>query len=152
MARIDTEIRVTIKTLAQKGCSKAEIARLLQLPESNVRYHLRRTAEGAVDRRCLRSRKAATFSEAIDHWMSLQGEQPLNVAMLHAWLVAEHDYSGSLRSVQRYIGETYSRPPRRARRRIETPPGAQAQIDWAIFPRMIVAGTRTELSALHLTL
>ena len=27
MARIDKEIRVTIKTLAQKGCSKAEIAR-----------------------------------------------------------------------------------------------------------------------------
>ena len=56
MARIDREIRVTIKTLAQKGCSKAEIARLLQLPESNVRYHLKRMAEGAVDRRCLRSR------------------------------------------------------------------------------------------------
>ena len=152
MARIDREIRVTIKTLAQKGCSKAEIARLLQLPESNVRYHLKRVADGAVDRRCLRSRRAAALSESIDHWMSLQREQPLNIAALHGWLVAEHDYAGSLRSVQRYVGDAYARPPRRARRRIETPPGAQAQVDWAIFPRMIVAGTRIELSALHLTL
>ncbi len=108
MARIDKEIRVTIKTLAQKGCSKAEIARLLQLPESNVRYHLRRMAEGAVDRRCLRSRRAAALSEAIDHWMSLQREQSLNVAALHGWLVAEHDYAGSLRSVQLYVGEAYA--------------------------------------------
>lgn len=103
---------MTIKTLAQKGCSKAEIARLLQLPEANVRYHLKRMAEGAVDHRCLRSRKAARWSEAIDHWMSLQQHAPLNVAALHAWLVAEHDYAGSLRSVQRYVGEAYARPPR----------------------------------------
>ena len=143
---------MTIKTLAQKGCSKAEIARLLQMPEANVRYHLKRLADGAVDRRCLRSRKAAVLSEAIDHWMSLQQEQPLNVAALHAWLISEHDYAGSLRSVQRYVGEAYARPPRRARRRIETPPGAQAQVDWAIFPRMIVAGTRIDLNAFHLTL
>ena len=30
----------------------------------------------------------------------------------------------------------------RARRRVETPPGAQAQADWATYPRVIVAGGR----------
>jgi hypothetical protein len=86
---------LTIKTLAQKGCTKAEIGRLLQLPEATVRYHLKRMAEGAVDRRCLRSRKAAALSEAIDHWMSSQQDRPLNVAALHGWLIAEQVLAAS---------------------------------------------------------
>jgi predicted transcriptional regulator len=37
---------MTIKVLAEKGCSKAEMARLLGLPESNIRYHLKRLSGG----------------------------------------------------------------------------------------------------------
>ena len=40
MAGIDVEIRMTIKTLAERGTSSAAIGCLLGLPESNVRYHL----------------------------------------------------------------------------------------------------------------
>jgi transposase len=67
-------------------------------------------------------------------------------------LVAEHDYRGSLRSVQRFVRESYAPPPRRARRRVETPPGAQAQADWATYPRVIVAGEAVTLHAFDLVL
>ncbi|MBK7250688.1 MAG: IS21 family transposase [Gammaproteobacteria bacterium] len=77
---------------------------------------------------------------------------PVNVAALHDWLVAEHGYPGSLRSVQRFVGDVYPRPPRRARRRVETPPGAQAQVDWAQFPGLIVAGREQTLHAFHMVL
>ena len=152
MAGIDQEIRMTIKTLAERGTSCAEIGRLLHLPESNVRYHLGRIQRGAVDGRATRPRRAQVVAQAIEHWMSQQAHAPSNLAALHDWLVAEHDYPGSLRSVQRFVAERYGAPPRRARRRVETPPGAQAQLDWAIFPGVSVGGERRELSALLLSL
>ena len=151
MAGIDTEIRMTIKVLAEKGTSKAEMSRLLGIPESNIRYHLKRIQSGAPDRRSLRPRKARLVGEAIAHWMG-EREASVNLADLHAWLVSEHDYAGSLRSVERYVRDEFPAPAKRARRRVETPPGAQAQADWAVFPRMSVGGDLVELNAFHMVL
>jgi transposase len=147
----DLELRMTIKTLAAKGQSKRSIARQLSLCEGTVRYHLRRMAAGAIDRRSRQAHAAASHREAITHWMQ-QHEGTTNLAALHEWLIAEHDYAGSLRSVQRYVSSVYPPPPRRARRRVETPPGAQAQADWAEFPRVVVGGELRELQAFHLLL
>ena len=150
MAITDLEIRMIIKTLAAKGVPKRAIARQLDLNEGTVRYHLARLAAGARDGRAEQPRRAGAVAEAIAHWMAHHGQA--NVAALHAWLVAEHDYPGSLRSVQRFVADRYPPPPRRARRRVETPPGAQAQVDWAQFPRMVIAGELVTLHAFHLVL
>ena len=126
MAITDLELRMTIKTLAAKGQSNRAIARQLELCEGTVRYHLRRIGTGAIDGRSRQRRLAESYREAIDHWIAGHGELS-NLAALHEWLTAEHDYTGSLRSVQRFVRDAYPSPPRRARRRVETPPGAQAQ-------------------------
>jgi len=151
VAITDLELRMTIKTLAAKGQSQRAIARQLDLCEGTVRYHLRRIAAGAVDGRSRQRRRAETCRDAIEHWVAGHGDLA-NLAALHDWLVAEHDYGGSLRSVQRYVREVYPLPPMRARRRVETPPGAQAQADWATYPRVIVAGEAVTLHAFHLVL
>lgn len=151
MAISDLELRMTIKTLAAKGQSKRAIARQLDLCEGTVRYHLRRMAEGARDGRSRQPHAASRYRDAIDHWMQQQ-DGAANLAALHDWLIAEHDYTGSLRSVQRFVSAAYPPPPRRARRRVETPPGAQAQADWAEFPRVVVGGELRELQAFHLLL
>ncbi|WP_414476504.1 hypothetical protein [Microvirga sp. M2] len=67
-------------------------------------------------------------------------------------MCGEYGYTGSLRSVQRYWRHAYPAPVIRARRRVETPPGAQAQVDWAHFPGIIIAGIPTDLLALHMVL
>lgn len=144
---------MTIKALAQRGSCNRELARLLGVTEGAVRYHRRRQAEGALDGRSAQQPMAGRFRGAIDAWLEAGGEEtPANVAELHAWLVAEHDYPGTLRSVQRYVRRAFPAPPRRARRRVETPPGAQAQADWAHFPGVRVGGALVDLVAFVLTL
>ncbi len=54
--------------------------------------------------------------------------------------------------MQRYVAEHYPAPPRLARRRVETPPGAQAQVDWGTFPRVSVGGERITLHTFHMVL
>jgi transposase len=109
-------------------------------------------ALGKVDGRTLQTPKAQAFAEAIEHWLTSHDGEGVNLAALHAWLLAEHGYSGSLRSVQRYWAKAYPAPAIRARRRVETPPGAQAQADWAHFPRVVVGGEAVDLLAFRMAL
>lgn len=144
---------MTIKTLDRKGVSKRGIARQLQMSEGNVRYHLRRMAVGARDGRSRQRHKAADWAEPIAYWLSLCApDEARNLADLYDWLVAEHDFSGSLRGLQRFVAAHYPPPRKRARRRVETPPGAQAQVDWGTYPNMLVAGESVTLQAFHMTL
>jgi transposase len=147
----DPEVKMTIKTLARKGVARREIARQLELNEATVRYHLRRMANGTEDGRSRQRRLAADFDAWIENWRESMGSVA-NSTALHEWLVTECGYPGSLRSLQRYLAERYPAPKLRTRRRVETPPGAQAQIDWAHFPGVPVAGTTANLSAFVLTL
>ena len=148
MARLSREDRMTIEALSRRGQSNRELARLLGVTEGAVRYHRRRHAEAAVDGRGGQSQLAAGYHEAITAWLEAAEEvTPSNAAALHAWLVAEHDYPGSLRSLQRYVRRAFPAPARRARRRVETPPGAQVQADWAVFPQVWLGGTRRTLLA-----
>jgi transposase len=138
--KLNQEARMTIRTLAGR-MSQREIAKTLGVTEGAVRYHLRRAAEGSVDGRSRQPFKAASYGEAIDHYLEIVGDDgPINLADLHDWLVAEHDYRGSLRSLQRYFRRHYPKPRVRARRRVETPPGAQAQVDWAVWPEVRIGG------------
>ena len=152
MGRLDPEARMAIKALAERGTTRSEIARLLGVTEGAVRHHLRRMAAGAADGRSLQPQRAESQAEAIEHWRSQQGEGGVNLAALHGWLRREHGYEGSLRSVQRYWRRAYPAPAVRARRRVETPAGAQAQVDWAHFPGLLVGGEVVDLVALHMVL
>jgi transposase len=154
MARkLSLEDRMTIVGLLRRGWSRCAIARTLGVTEGAVRYHSRREESGAVDGRSRQEHLAACHAEVIAEWLrSRVDSAPLNLAVLHEHLVAEHGYQGSLRSVERYYRAHYPAPARRARRRVETPPGAQAQADWAEFPGVISAGVRRTLHAFALQL
>lgn len=153
MARLSREDRMTIQSLAHHGQSNRAVARLLGVSEGAVRYHRRRQAEGASDGRGEQAFVAEGYHAAIVDWLeACEQSTPTNVAALHAWLVAEHEYPGSLRSVQRYVRRRFPAPAKRARRRIETPPGAQGQADWAVFPNVWLGGQQRTLLAFVLQL
>ena len=143
---------MTIEVLHERGMSNRAIARQLGVHENAVRYRLARQAAQARDRRADKVSSVAPFSEAIAHWMGAAASSGLNGLALYEWLVAEHGYASSYKAVQRFVRAHYPQPRLRARRRVETPPGAQAQADWAEYPGIALGGERVDLSAFHLVL
>jgi transposase len=152
--RLRKEEVMTIEVLAERGVPRRAIARTLGVAESSVRYRLSRAASGAVDGRSRQTSAAAPWSEAIAVWMAERESagQGRNLAALHAWLAAEHGFTPSLRSLQRYVDRHYPPPKLRARRRVETPPGAQGQVDWSTWPQVPLRSGPEPLFALHLVL
>lgn len=152
MTKLSAEEVMTIKVLTGRVSNRA-LATQLGVCEGTVRYHQRRQARDAADGRQRQLPKAAALRPAIDAWLEAQAlAAPDNVAALYDWLVAEHGYTGSLRGVQRYVGKAFPAPTIRARRRVETPPGAQAQADWGHFPRVWIDGLQRDLLAFVLQL
>jgi transposase len=137
VAKLSKEHIVTIKVLRERGERNCSIARTLGVTEGTVRYHLGRSRDGAKDgRHKVFLIDKLDLGEAVNRWWQdeetrLDGERPPNVDALHGWLIAEHRYQGSYKSVRRYVRSRYPAPKRRPFRRVETPPGAQVQSDWA---------------------
>ena len=147
------DIMSTIKTMRSRGASSSEISGYVKLSPGTVRHHVRRLESGATDGRRRSRSKAMAHSEAISHWRESCGEMgSYNLVALHAFLVREHGYDGSLRSVQRYWRRKHGEAKVRSFRRFETPAGVQAQVDWAEFRGVEVGGELVTLYALHVVL
>lgn len=160
MARqLSPEEIVTLFVLKDKGQSNVQIAQTLGVSEGTVRYHVR-TAEKPDGRRN-KPHKAQPLADAIAFWLAsnipdgdglLLTQRPANLHALHDWLVAEYDYQGSYRSVLRFVRAHYPKPRLRPFRRVETPPAAQAQVDWGEFDRLDIGLGPQKLYAFVLVL
>ncbi|HHH31303.1 MAG TPA: IS21 family transposase, partial [Polyangiaceae bacterium] len=120
--------------------------------EKAVRYRLARLRSGTRDGRADKPFRAEAVASVIAQWMASHEGAGVNLQSLHELLVSDYGYTGSYKSVQRYVRAHFPRPKRRARRRVETPPGAQGQVDWGEFPRVRVGGEACSLHAFHLVL
>jgi hypothetical protein len=91
-----------------------------------------------VDSRKGKAHAALEHAEIIEAWAARQAGagRPINARDLYDHLVEVHGYGCSYKSVLRYVRARFGQPPIRTYRRVETPPGAQAQTDWGEFPRM----------------
>jgi transposase len=145
---------VTMEVLRSKGVAKRAIARTLAVTEGTVRYHLRRRATGAVDGRGAKPFKATAVAAVIAGWVRARADapRPLNVKELYEHLIHERAYEGSYQSVRRYVRASYGPPRIRTYRRVETPPGAQAQTDWAEYPRVDIGAGPEALHAFVMVL
>ena len=153
--KLSLEASMTIIELLRRGWSRVAIAKSLGVTEGSVRYHDRRRQEGKTDGRVGRQQhQLAALSTEVEAWLSAEPSrrERLNLGALHEFLVVEHGYTGSLRSVQRYFRVHYASPRLRARRRVETPAGAQGQADWAFFPEVVVGRRAVDLLGFHLQL
>jgi transposase len=137
MGKLSKDHIVTIHVLNETGEGPSAIARRLGVTEGAVRYHLERRKAGATDGRAkVASIDERGLGEAVRHWWQEasadlpEGRRP-NVGLLHAWLHSEHRYQGSVKSVRKWVRRHLPAAKLRCFRRVETPPGAQAQVDWS---------------------
>ena len=72
MGRLDTEARMIIKVLSSRGTMTSDIARLLDVTERTVRYHLERLHLSAVDGCSRQLFRAEAVAEAIETWRAAQ--------------------------------------------------------------------------------
>ena len=136
MAKLSKEEIVTIDVLKEKGETNQAIAERLGVTEGAVRYHLRRRKTQATDGRKKPSLlDTLGLKQVVEHWWKTQEavlpkNRPPNVQELWTFLVDQHEFLGSYKSVRKFVRERFPAPKQRPFRRIETPPGAQTQSDW----------------------
>lgn len=134
MAKLRKDDVVTIDVLNAKGQPNPKIAQMLGVTEGTVRYHLRRA-------KVIDGRKKPFLVEQCDlievckSWWDhqiqvLPEHRSPNAQTLWQMLVDHHEYTGSVKSVRKYVRAHFPRPRLRPFRRIETPPGAMTQSDW----------------------
>lgn len=132
MTKLRERELVCAEVLRENGESMRGVARQLGVDESTIRYRLRRRGEGEEDGRCRQPSLCDPYGAVIAAWIERQlgAERPDSVRSLYEELVREHGYSGSYKAVVRYLRRHGPRPKVRPKRRVETAPGAQAQVDW----------------------
>jgi transposase len=135
--------------------SVRKIASTFGVDESTLRYRLERKRTGAENGRAQQQEACAPYEMLISEWMRDQEGQkrPEPVQALYERLCAEHGYTGNYMSVYRFIKRRRKTPLPAPFRRVETKPGAQAQVDW-LQKRVYVhsLGGFVKLSAFVMTL
>ncbi len=145
------------QAMVARAVSVRRVAAQLGVDESTLRYRLRRPVE-ASDGRRERPTALAGWDERVDAVLArfddarvvADGSGHCEAQMLHRLLAREHGFAGSYQAVRRYLRRRFP-PGMQAVRRVETPPGVQAQHDWFDFDGRI-GGERRPLHALLGTL
>lgn len=127
---------ITMDALIQAGrVSQRTAAAQLGVTEGALRYRRRRAASGAPDRRAEQATALDGFETAMAAALealadTTRGDRPVSARLVYEYLVAEAGFRGSYPAVVRALRRQRGVPPVRAVRRVETPPGVQAQHDW----------------------
>ena len=138
MAKLDRDAVRCAMLLQDKAQKIRAIARQLDVAESTLRCRLRQVRAAAVDGRSRQPSVCDPFAATIQQWMEQQvlrhvdgrwePVKELYQSLLHA------GYTGSYRAVLRYVSRRRPVVRPRPKRRVETAPGAQVQVDWVTRP------------------
>ena len=121
-----------------RGTSARQLGRQLGVTEGALRYRLKKLEEGpVVDGR---TKQATALDRYVGAVQAIQEElgdgrltgekRPCQALTIYEILVRDHEYEGSYQAVVRHLRRKHGKPRVRAFRRVETPPGVQAQHDW----------------------
>jgi transposase len=136
---------VTILTLKKLGESNRALARRFGVTENAIRYQLKHHPKIKDGRQRASLIDRLGLAPAVNYWWesakaTLPDDRAPSGEQLWSHLVEEYDYSGSQKSVRKYVRSHFPKAKLRAFRRFETPPGAQTQTDWVEFREMDIGG------------
>ena len=148
MAKLRRDQVMVAQGMVERGTSVRQVARQLGVAESALRYRLKR-APDAPDGRRDRAAALDGWEERVDAVLArfgetpAEGQQAVPASVLHEVLVREHGFTGSYQAVRRYLRRRFAPGPVQAIRRVETPPGVQAQHDWFEWQARVDGEPRT---------
>ena len=151
MAKLRREQVMIAQEMVARSVSVRRVATQLGVDESTLRYRLGRPPD-APDGRRARPTVLAGWEERVEAVLTRFGDARVvpegtghcEAQLLHAILVRECGFTGSYQAVRRYLRRRFPQAVQ-AVRRVETPPGVQAQHDWFDF-RVCLGG---EVQTLH---
>lgn len=155
-----SEEQITVaKGMRDRGTSVRQLAKQLGVTEGALRYRLAKSEDPMPDGRANQPTALDSYEEAVlaiqerlrDGRLKEEWGRPCQAREIYEALVRDHDYRGSYQAVVRHLRRRYGKPKVRALRRVETPPGVQAQHDW-FEVRVPIGGQRRRLQALVGTL
>lgn len=134
--------------MRERGASVRALSKQLGVTEGALRYRLKRQQEeGEGDGRARQATALDGYEGAVEAIQERLGDgrldgrsRPCQVRLIYEALVRDHGYRGSYQSVVRHLRRKHGLLRVRAVRRVETPPGVQAQHDW--FEERVPIGTR----------
>jgi transposase len=138
MAKLTKEQIMVGAEMVRRGTSVRRLAAQLGVTEGALRYRLNKQGkEPRPDGRALQATAVDGLEDAVRaileglgcHRVTQTG-RPVQARLVYERLVRDHGYRGSYRGVVRHLRRNFGVPPIRALRRVETPPGVQAQHDW----------------------
>lgn len=129
------QIQMMDDVIRAGGLSGRGAAQALGVTEGALRYRRKRLHAGATDGRAEQPTALDGFADAVTAVLvqlasTAPAGRPVCGRLVYEALVADHGYPGSYPAVVRHLRRLRGIPPVRAVRRIETPPGLQAQHDW----------------------
>lgn len=150
MATLREEHVRLAREMVARAVSVRQVAADLGVDESTVRYRLARPAD-APDGRRERASILDGWTERVTAVVARFGDGPPAATVVHEVLVREFGFRGSYQAVRRWLRRQAGPRPVQAVRRIETPPGVQAQHDWFTI-EVRLAGVPTRVYGLIGTL
>lgn len=137
MARLRTEEIMVAQQMVERRVPVRQVARQLGVDESSLRYRLARSVaapDGRQERPSVldgwEARVDAVLARFDDPRLHGEADAPVEASVVHGVLQRDYGFTGSYQAVRRYLTRRFPRAPVQAIRRVETPPGVQAQHDW----------------------
>lgn len=162
MAKVRRAHVMIAREMIDRDVPVRRVAAQLGVDESTLRYHLERDPN-APDGRRARATALDGWEERVRAVLERFGDRRVSVRtsetgasacpsrVVYDILVREYGFPGSYQAVRRHLRRQFGPPAVQAVRRIETPPGVQAQHDWFEWEG-VVGGERRRLYGLIGTL
>jgi transposase len=153
VAKLGKEQVMVAQAMVGRGTSVRRVAKQMGVTEGALRYRLKkRTAGEVADGRARKATALDGYEAAVETILERLGDarvsggegRPAQARLVYEALARDHGFRGSYRSVVRHLARRYGKPRVRALRRVETPPGVQAQHDWW-EERVMVGGVQVLL-------
>ena len=143
---ISEEMKITIKTLYEKGYNKSQISRMLKIDRKTVRAKLKESDEGLSKKKI-----RPTILDPYKEYIKIEANKGIQAKRIYHDLIRDYDYKGSYDTVKKYI-HSIKEDNSKVYMVLNTQPGEEAQVDFGYIGFLNINGKRKKAWIFVMTL